>query len=74
VNVPAYLAEVARLHPEIEETLEVWDPLLSENSGCYRVSHGAVTMERRGVVAHGLTPGALFARYPLEDPDLQWVR
>ncbi|MDD3108922.1 MAG: GNAT family N-acetyltransferase, partial [Alistipes sp.] len=68
VNVPAYLAEVARLHPELEETLEVWDPLLSENSGCYRVSHGAVTMERRGVVAHGLTPGALFARYPLEDP------
>lgn len=42
VSMEAYLKLYAKEHPEIQETLQLFDPVLSENSGSYQIEGGNV--------------------------------
>ena len=71
IHAEAMLEAYARLHPDMECRLNVTDDLLTENNGCYHISHGACNrMEMPCTDAEQLTIAQLTHRVLTEENPL----
>ena len=71
IHAEAMLEAYARLHPDMECRLNVTDDLLTENNGCYHISHGACSrMEMPCTDAEQLTIAQLTHRVLTEENPL----